>query len=583
VESLLWGYCVADYAIALNPPDDTLFVKLRRAYDYKPVPTAFVWPGGPRFSPCQPSYLWPDKRCPINQLHSAVHRFGGALPPGDRSVVQHFVSYARHVIRAEFGQLPDDEMASFSLWAAECSRGRSYARNLAQKRKDTGVLEGAHYSNASFLKHESYAEPKYPRSINSYSDFSKGVLGPVFKKVDECLFRHRCFVKGKSLRERNDLLNDAFGTQRVFVTDFSSFECHHRAEFAKLGCFWVFHVLANTTFASATKRLFAAFMLGTNTCEFPAVRCELAETLMSGAVWTSSANSALNLLLMSYLYLRSTHGCLTPRELAKRFSQFHGFVEGDDGICGDFHPECGLVEALGLKLKFASFRDYSDSGFCGTFVPEVGDVDLCCDPRKVLSNFFVLDYQHHNCRPSVQAGLLRAKALSYYYQYSSCPIVGPMAYATLERTRGITPLWVSKDTYRAKLEAEIQHHAVATKFYRIPPVVSTKARVFIEEKFGFSLSWQQKFENTIAEWGQGHNVTVDPHPELEPFYAHFRSMQGREVPGSNPNLIWAGAATSPLFSWTNVSDFIGGRPSRSKPKAHRPVLPIPDQYEPVDV
>jgi hypothetical protein len=186
-------------------------------------------------------------------------------------------------------------------------------------------------------------------------------------------------------------------------------------------------------------------------------------------------------------------------ELARRFDEFNGVFEGDDGIVQG-HADLSIAKRLGLKLKFEQHNDFTTASFCG--IIKLPDEDtIFTDPVKVLSDFFVLEssFGYQNLKQSKTR--LRAKALSYYYQYSNCPVIGPLAFAVLQHTRGFA-VTVSDvgDYYKRELLREALDANNTKPFYHSPPNVSDRARSFVEQEYGLSREWQEHFEIEIAKW-----------------------------------------------------------------------------------
>jgi hypothetical protein len=240
------------------------------------------------------------------------------------------------------------------------------------------------------------------------------------------------------------------------------------------------------------------------------------QTLMSGSVWTSSANGALNLLLLSYLTLRTKYQTCGSRELAGHFHEFRGCVEGDDGIAPDEHTEytSELIKQLGLKLKLEKHKNYTTASFCGIVKPSQ-DVDtICTDPTKIICDIFVLDSQYKNATQNKQLGLLRAKALSLLYQYQDCPIISPLCSAILAKTVGKSCDATRLDYYHRQVYDEAVR---AKRFYHTLPAISDQTRYFVEEHYGYSVEWQRRFELAIEKWKFGEEVVLPTHPNLETY------------------------------------------------------------------
>jgi hypothetical protein len=237
------------------------------------------------------------------------------------------------------------------------------------------------------------------------------------------------------------MMSEFFGDQAVMETDFSSFEAHHRGVFSRVMTKAVRHVLGAYGEIEAVK-IITDLMTCRNVIEFKGVTCKIDERLMSGALWTSSTNGLLNLMIMSYLVERTVRRDDSPEELAD-LKNFREKVEGDDGLCVDVGVPQELINGLGIVLKFKTFPHYSLASFCGVNCSEVTK-NIVADPNKVFRKFFVLPTRYKYMKESKRKALLRAKALSYKYNYTHTPIIGAMCDWVLRRTSGVDTRGVDK-------------------------------------------------------------------------------------------------------------------------------------------
>lgn len=479
-------------------------------------PLAFLSSVRPRLQGGDALRFFPDRDDQTGQWYSAIHRFGARLPECQQSRIDDFVRFARRFIRVSIRRATADQPVSFKHWAETSSKPQTFIARLAKLRAERATLKPRDLINKSFIKFESYDKPKFPRSINSYEDVTKAVLGPIFRVVDECLFELKYFVKHINPVERASYLEEVLGGRSVVGTDFTSFESHHRREFAKLGCFWISHILRGLPDYEWARDLVCAMILGENTCRFSHVEAKILETLMSGAVWTSSLNGALNMLLMTYLVQRTKHPNLSSRELVRTVqSEFRGVFEGDDGLCaGSVDP--ALVAEMGLKLKFKQFPDYTTASFCGIVKSSRSSTDILTDPVKVICDFPVLEAPYRAFKETKQLGLLRAKAMSLYCLYRNTPIIGPYARAWLRRTRSIQ-VDTQALTYHQK---EVLDFNKKVKFWQKDPEITMESRLAMEEIFGLDLAFQALFEEQIALFGEGREHAL---PEHDRFLVYQRN------------------------------------------------------------
>jgi hypothetical protein len=493
-----------------------------------------------------PVRFWAEPKSMCNQYYSLLHRVGGALPRPDLAVrvrvgvvdggvdVQSdFRSFARWLVRKLVPVASADQDMTFDSWAKVCNRSAAEIQEF-RKLRETVVYSDKVFTEMSFIKAESYEEEKFPRMIQGLNPLLKAFLSPVFAVVDDTLFSLKWFVKKIPVKERPGVLEELFGNDPVNSTDFSSFECHHRGLFAKLGLFWMNRILQNRV-PPELKQTVARLVVGINEMTTSHLTATVRHTLMSGMLWTSSMNGFLNLAIMSYLVLRTANPNLSPERLAGRMDDFVGRVEGDDGICkGNIDP--ALIEGLGIKLKLAQFPHASKAAFCGIVKPPRADV-VFTDPVKAMCNFFVLDGKYAESGEKTQKRLLRAKALSYYYMHRNCPIVGPLSKAVLDRTRSFTVTASDYDTYKRQVYAEMM---ASGKFWQLQPQITAQIRVEFEELYKMPISYQLLFEDCCVKWGRGENPVFPQHPLCDKFLHVFEestNQRGVFDPGRVPIVV----------------------------------------------
>jgi len=246
-------------------------------------------------------------------------------------------------------------------------------------------------------------------------------------------------------------------------------------------------------------------VLGQNVTRMSNVTAKLDQRLMSGAMWTSSANGMLNLLICSYLMARTVNKYDTPEVLAENVDSYYtGLVEGDDGICVDRFVDESLIQELGLSLKFDHFQSYRDAAFCQILCTDDGR--KICNIKKTLRKFFCLhpSFQHSNdlvCR-----SMLRAKAMSLSYLHHDCPILGMLAWKVCEMTRGY-----STDRGRTELESWAllsYDRAVETKCFMVRPAPSMDQRLAVERHFNIPVSEQLRIEMEIESSEQTFVISL---------------------------------------------------------------------------
>lgn len=423
------------------------------------------------------------------------------MPKRDKNTLVDFEKFAHAVIHS-IPMISFTDVKDLPEWIASApytGARKDYFMRLMEStsventKRDPGV--------EMFLKDEDYPSVKIARSINSPSDVSKLILAPIVQAVEKKTYAHfkRYFVKGTQPADWPKKLSELFGTDDVRGTDFTSMEAHHTKEFNDVIRYWIMHVIRNIGGPSTFRRLIAKLIGGTNKCHSSAVDVTVDERLMSGAMWTSSANGMLNFLLMSYMTLRTRHPTASPDELASLLDTFKGVFEGDDGLCV---TECDddIITKLGLRLKIEPPCQWHKAAFC-QIICDIEDEEMAVmtNPLKVLRKLFVLPAHYAECRPGKRAGLLRAKALSYKYNFGNVPIVGVLFDKILELTRSVDHrehiaelcLWGTGTNREAAIKAFDQ------KIWRSKASVKDSARVLVQDVYGIPIDDQLLFESEI--------------------------------------------------------------------------------------
>lgn len=364
------------------------------------------------------------------------------MDSGSRSERGNFKTFSSLVVRLMLDPVDVRDKPSFEDWLSHSKYSAKQQQRFKQLRqsidstdyRDKGLRI---WDNASFIKWESYTEPKAARAINSYSDTLKVLLGPIVHAVDLATFKCGYFVKGSSPLTWPARLQELFADRPVVGTDFTSMEAHHTTELADVVYDWMMYMTSGMQLRVFERQLFTQCFQGRQKSRFSNIDCQVNQHLMSGAPWTSSANGMLNLLLNMYLCLRTKYPELCASELATHWSEFVGLVEGDDGLFDDFNPSQQLIDDLGLRLKFDHYANYRIAKFCSIVCngPESQPVP---DPIKMMRKMFVLEPKYSVCKDSTRRALMRAKALSYKYLYGDSPVVGPLCDWILARTKGVS-------------------------------------------------------------------------------------------------------------------------------------------------
>jgi hypothetical protein len=324
----------------------------------------------------------------------------------------------------------------------------------------------------TFGKAEGYPEYKNIRLINARSDAFKAWSGPMFKAMENAVYKLDPFIKHTPVPERPQRIMDLKQAGRKYYqTDFTSFESHFTPQIMNaIECALYRHCLANYPGDAAIicRTLMGENRLRTRT----GVKIGIKGRRMSGDMCTSLGNGFTNYMLAAYL-------------CHKQGAAIYGFVEGDDGL---FATEATLTREMYLKLgfniKIEEVDDPCHASFCGMIFAQ--SAQIIKDPKKFMGTFgwttsFI------NAGTVIMMGLLRSKALSAVYETPQCPILGAMARRALIVTKGYA-IRVVNDGYNW-----IPRDTLAIPAFN----PSADTRQLFADKFGISISAQLEIERRV--------------------------------------------------------------------------------------
>lgn len=170
----------------------------------------------------------PDYNDGTSMLAGITKRFLSKPPNKERHIIRGLRRFTKRWIKKNLKPLSTDTDVSFETWLARLNATAS--RKLGLKRlkdKDISIFSDMrNFHNKSFMKDESYREYKYPRAINSRSDEFKIYSGPIFKCIEDIVYRHPAFIKHVPVSERPAYIKRMLyrvGSSYI-ETDYTSFE-----------------------------------------------------------------------------------------------------------------------------------------------------------------------------------------------------------------------------------------------------------------------------------------------------------------------------------------------------------------------
>lgn len=339
----------------------------------------------------------------------------------------------------------------------------------------------------SFTKAEFYRTWKHARAINARVDESKVLFGPIFKLIEEEVFKVKHFIKHVPIDERPKYIQEMCNMVGVptAMTDATAYESSFTPEVMsverELYAYMTEHLPDGREFMDA----FDAIIMGDNTCWFKYFRVVIKAIRMSGEMNTSLGNGFMNLMLLLFI----------AQEL--KFT-VNPVVEGDDGQTirvGEVRDEdvVDLYTRLGFNIKLEVVDSYNEGSFCGMiFDPD--DLINIGDPTKYISSFAWVGKRYIRAKKTKILALLRCKAMSLAYQFRGAPVLGALAQFGLNQTRHVSSMvqkmadkldfW-EKHILLEAMDRNPQH------LYVEPPIAT---RLLCEKIFGVTVAHQVRLE-----------------------------------------------------------------------------------------
>lgn len=489
------------------------------------------------------------------------HRVGGITPSICANTVAEFKCFTSRFLEKHFPKLD----ASTSVDTEEYINGLSFNETRKQQLRDAhaNVIDKSKKMNPldvkSFIKEETYFEPKAFRTINSRIDEFKVRVGPWIHAVEKLIFKMKWFIKTIPVSERSDRVIEALEKEgRTYMsTDFTAFESSFRKEVMEAAEFQLFeHVTQNMPGSKDFMELYKQIALN-NRLLFNSVIANIACKRMSGEMSTSIGNGFTNLMLILF----------TAYKEGLNIEDIDLFVEGDDAIIG-----CTKVlttkwfTKLGFICKMEVHNSVRNASFCGLIFSQPGHIIR--DPRPVLAKFGWAMRQYVEAKASTRRALLRAKALSLACEMPNCPILSSLAHRVMELTRGVN---LDRILYKSNQQSFDSYHkvqllgAILNKPWQTPPNILAESRILMESKFGIDVNTQIAWEQYIGTLNFGPMVL----PAADCFFPRDWQLNWNMYVSSS-NTPWASgvvrnmsrcAANTTYLPDTSYQDYRGDAPS----------------------
>lgn len=434
----------------------------------------------------------PDPQDPYSMLAGVCKRAATLPPVIDSLLLARLKCFVSNFVKKNFVPLSADTDLSVETWLSHTAYPQWRKDELLMAWNDCsgkpfGSLESVKVK--CFMKDEKYTEYKYPRGIYARHDLMKCYFGPVFKAIEDVVYKHPAFIKHIAVEDRPAYILKYLRRKGVIIaTDYTAFESLFVTQLME-ACEFVLYdfMVQNLPNGAEIMQKIRRILGGLNHCEFKHFWFRILATRMSGEMNTSLGNGFSNLMFMLFAC-----ACFE--------SEAVGVVEGDDGlfvVSGPI-PTSDFFSKLGLKIKLEVCDSLSSASFCGI----IFDVDDCInirDPIKVLLSFGWCTANYVNCKESKFRALLRCKALSLVHQYNGCPILTSLGLYALRMTEGVTLYSMIKLLNSKFTGSYVREQTMPYLFKKLPVIKAPgiKTRILMEEVFKIPISIQMLIESEL--------------------------------------------------------------------------------------
>lgn len=422
------------------------------------------------------------------------HRVGGITPDIHEPTLKEFSKFVDYMLEKFFPVLD----ASTSVDVEEYISGLQFpeSRKDQLRKAYSNVIEKSKKMNPldvkSFIKEETYYEPKAARTINSRIDEYKVQVGPWVHAVEKEVFKLKWFIKKIPVADRSAaVLERLEKLGRIYMsTDFTAFESSFRSHIMEACEFKLFrHCTKNMPGGADFCSLYEKIALD-NRLLFDAVVAQIACKRMSGEMSTSIANGFTNLMLVLF----------TACKEGLSMEDIELYVEGDDSIISCVKQlTTEWFEKLGFLCKMETHKSVRNASFCGMIFAEPGH--SIRDPRPVLAKFGWAMRQYNSASDKTKMSLLRAKALSLACEMPNCPVLSPFAHRVMELTKSynVDKVYLKANSQSFDAYDKIRLvQAIAAKPWQRPPDILPETRILVEMKYGIHVETQLMWEQTLS-------------------------------------------------------------------------------------
>lgn len=404
--------------------------------------------------------------------------------PRDKQLFRAFARFVKKYVAKHFTPLPADTDLTFKNWIDKTIYPQSRKDQLTKVRQmvdDSVTWDDKKWVQVdAFGKPETYPAYKHERAIYARKDPFKVIVGPLFKQIEEVLYKDPAFVKHVPVMQRAKYILDRLSHPGAtyMATDYTAYESHFTAKLMRACEFQLYRRMARDC-PEARKVLdyYEKTVTSTNSIFFKVLKCFLPAGRMSGEMTTSLGNGFTNymifLFVCKYLQLKESK-CV---------------IEGDDCLARLFLPKgMGLAELqnvytrLGMNVKIELHDDLCTASFCGLVFHE-HDLINVVNPIKIILNMGWISGKYAKSGLKTMLELLRGKAMSTMCMTRGCPVVQSFCQYLLRETAGshfrIDDYWLKEQLGKIDL-AE----------YMKPVDIPMTTRVVMERKFNITVEDQ---------------------------------------------------------------------------------------------
>lgn len=449
----------------------------------------------------------PDTKDVDTLLAGVQKRFARKPPVPEAGILDRLGKFVDEFLKSNLIPLSPTSDVSVENWLDHSNYPLFRREDLLEKQTPINLIEKLDCEVKLFMKVETYPSYKHGRGINSRTDEFKTAVGPYFKLIEEEVYKLPWFIKHVPVADRPNYIKDRLyrAGAKYYASDYTTFEAlftsklMHACEF-RLYRYMTQYLVNGGEFCDLVEKVLG----GTNKIKNKYFGLQIDATRMSGEMCTSLGNGFSNLMFM--LFVLNEVGC----------TDIEGVVEGDDGlfVFTGVGPKPSDFERLGLDIKLDVYNTLSEASFCGLIFDEI---DLCniTDPIDVLKSFMWTTSRYLYANNKTLKTLLRAKSLSYGWQYPGCPIIASLAKFGLRVTEG-----VDAHAYMARSGAITQYEreqfARDVAVGKVPFMdVPFNTRLLMEYKFGVPIDHQYRIE-----------AYLDSLTRLDEFKVPFLDMYG---------------------------------------------------------